>query len=567
MPEKHFILCGGISDQSYKSQGKTYALKLGKEEGNIHLNTEKIVQKMVRHIDPVMHDFLEIAAYVYVGDQIVFRGDPNSFDYAKKWHRELYYTIPVCDYETWNHPDIKSLLEESLSFAAGETYHFEFVKHSERDRPDFLIGDGRETDNPDFKKVVMFSGGIDSFAGALEEITSNPKKVCLVGHYSNNKVLGLQRKLHEYLVALQLTRKASKPLYIPVEVNKPSGMTREKSQRSRSFLFAVLGAVIANYEKLSEVTFFENGVVSCNLPWDGQTLQAKATRTTHPKFINLLSKLVSAILQKDFVFVNPYFELTKKEVIDRLVKYQQEAKIRDTRSCAGAFYTNPETHCGVCSQCIDRRFATLAAQCLEHDPLEIYETNILTGAIEKKIDQTMATGFAGFSVQTAAATQDGFFRKYPSEISDIIRYFPDNKSALDTVFLLHQRFAQQVNKVLGNKIAEYNHHLVNGLLPDTCLLQMVAMQKHLKMSLDKYQEKEHPTTEEDVPITVKNAMAILAVSEGHISRLKKQGKLKEFGGKISRNSVLVYKQKREEKQLESDLLDIKRDAAKLKRRH
>ena len=491
--KKHYILCGGIDAEP--GQSNCHRLELGKGAGMVHLDTKKIIAKMIKAIDPIMHDLLEIATYVYVGDQVIPRGGDKSFDYGNRWHRKLFYKIPVCKYEIWSDPNIKQLLEEILSFAAGETYHFEFVKRPERDRPDYFNVEGGDTGNPNYEKVVMFSGGLDSFSGVLEEIVSSNQKICMVSHHSNGKVLRLQRDLHRYLVDIQRSKSRPEPFYMPVEVNKDKGLTREKSQRTRSFLFAVLGAIIANYENLSEVTFFENGIVSCNLPWDGQTLQARATRTTHPKLLNLLSMFVSELLQKDFSFKNPYFELTKKEVVDRLVKCHHQICIKDTRSCAGAIYRNPKTHCGICSQCVDRRFATLAAQCLEHDPWLIYKTNIFTESIEKTEDRAMATGFASFALQTEGIAQDSFLRKYPSEIAEIIAFLdPDKKMAMDTVFSLHKRYALQVNTVLDDMIRQHSKDFITGILPDTCLLQMVAMKEHLKAERGRYQDTQESIT-------------------------------------------------------------------------
>lgn len=525
MHDKHYIFCGGVEKKH--SQGYTHELELGKGPGKVHLGTEKIVKKMVQYIQPVMHDFLEIASYIYVGDQLIPRGGIKSFDYGNRWHRELYYTIPVCEYDIWNDSDIKNLLEESLSFAAGETYHFEFVKRPERDRPDYFTFEGQEKEKPNYEKVIMFSGGLDSFAGALEEITQNQKKICLVSHYSNYKVYGLQQKLHEYFVSLQKATDGHEPLYIPVEINKDKSMTREKSQRTRSFLFAVLGAIMANYENLNEVTFYENGVVSCNLPWDGQTLQARATRTTHPKLIKSLSMLVSELLQRDFVYLNPYFELTKKEVVDRIVKLHKQMQMRNTRSCAGAIYQNPQTHCGTCSQCIDRRFATLAAQCLEHDPWLIYKTNIFTEAIEEKDDRAMATGFASFALQVASLTPDSFLRKYPSEMAEIIgNLYPDKRKGLSTVVSLHKRYASQINDVLTEMIANHSKDLTAGILPDTCLIQMVAMKKHLNVQLHKYEEpKEVDVIEVDLSQFSENRKLKHDFKE-EMTRLANQGYIK-----------------------------------------
>ena len=89
MAKKHLILCGNTTGSI--SNAKVHNLKMGKEM--IHLDTEAIVKKMIQVIDPVMHDFLEIATYVYVGDQIISRGGEKSFEYGNKWHREIFYKI------------------------------------------------------------------------------------------------------------------------------------------------------------------------------------------------------------------------------------------------------------------------------------------------------------------------------------------------------------------------------------------------------------------------------------------------------------------------------------------
>ena len=52
--------------------------------------------------------------------------------------------------------------------------------------------------------------------------------------------------------------------------------------------------------------------------------------------------------------------------------------------------TRLKTHCGRCSQCLDRRFGTLAAGMADVDPEEMYDTDLLTGARVEDVDRTMA---------------------------------------------------------------------------------------------------------------------------------------------------------------------------------
>ena len=41
--------------------------------------------------------------------------------------------------------------------------------------------------------------------------------------------------------------------------------------------------------------------------------------------------------------------------------------------------TNLNPHCGQCSQCVDRRFAILAAGLEQEDPAEAYKVDLFTG--------------------------------------------------------------------------------------------------------------------------------------------------------------------------------------------
>src|ERR1035438_9279053 len=49
--------------------------------------------------------------------------------------------------------------------------------------------------------------------------------------------------------------------------------------------------------------------------------------------------------------------------------------------------TNEHTHCGVCSQCIDRRFGIIAAQAEEFDPVTQYRLGIFTQSPPKNEDR------------------------------------------------------------------------------------------------------------------------------------------------------------------------------------
>ena len=47
--------------------------------------------------------------------------------------------------------------------------------------------------------VILFSGGLDSFAGTVEELVAHGKKVALVSHRSATKIVGAQKYLVDQL--------------------------------------------------------------------------------------------------------------------------------------------------------------------------------------------------------------------------------------------------------------------------------------------------------------------------------------------------------------------------------
>ena len=202
----------------------------------------------------------------------------------------------------------------------------------------------------------MFSGGLDSLAGAVETARKGERLV-LVSHRPVTTLDSRQKRLFSELK----TEFPDQLIHIPVWVNKSGGLNRESTQRTRSFLFAALGTVVAESINAGGVRFFENGIVSLNFPVADEVV-ARASRTTHPVSLHLLQSLCCGITGRDLAVDNPYLFKTKTEVTASLAENQAGRLISYTCSCAHPMF-QPKTqwHCGKCSQCIDRRFAVIGA--------------------------------------------------------------------------------------------------------------------------------------------------------------------------------------------------------------
>jgi hypothetical protein len=238
------------------------------------------VAKVLRQdLSPRLVDFLEIASYVFSADCATPRGKRWAYDNSTEpWERDLAFVIPVRDPGFWGAPKISRLIEDVLSFLSNDTYSFRFVALP-RDRVDqsyFEFGDQKAWQFYRPERVLMFSGGLDSLAGAVE-MASKGEKLVLVSHRPVSTIDARQSKLFAALQAKfpdQLIR-------IPVWINKQESLGREPTQRTRSFLFSALGTLVAQSVQAEGVRFYENGVVSLNLPIAGEALRARASRTTH----------------------------------------------------------------------------------------------------------------------------------------------------------------------------------------------------------------------------------------------------------------------------------------------
>jgi len=270
-------------------------------KANVHIRFENVAKIFHRHLSPRLVDFLEIASYVYGADCVTSRGKAWTDDESTEpWSRDLAFVIPVREPGFWNSPGISSLISEVLTFLSNDRYSFAFVplEHDRSYRQQYFeFGDLEDWPFHGPERVLMFSGGLDSLAGAVETARSGERLV-LVSHRPVSTIDSRQRRLFGELQK----EFPDRAIHIPVWINKAESLgRREPTQRTRSFLYSALGTAVAQSVQAGGVRFFENGIVSLNLPVADEVLRSRASRTTHPVAIHLLQSLCSesqrAILQ------------------------------------------------------------------------------------------------------------------------------------------------------------------------------------------------------------------------------------------------------------------------------
>lgn len=476
MQDKRYILCGNASAKGFSEDPKRdVRLRLsGKEgQGNITLRIEDIHSKMFGNVPTQFHDLLEIATYVYSADQAIKRGADDVDSFGDGWRRDLHFVVPVRNLDFWRQPEVLETLRSTLGFLSDDNYQFDFVKMDQ----DHTIQQYLEFNDTQQlfglpEQVVMFSGGLDSLAGAIEEVLTQKRRVVLVTHKSTPKLNNRHRNM-ESLLAAKAGDNA--PRHISVRVHKTKGLNHEYTQRSRSFLYMSIGATIAKMIGLKSVRFYENGVISLNLPVCAQVAGGRATRTTHPKVMKGFQDIISLVAGEPFTIENPFIWKTKADVVEVITKAGCADLIAHSMTCTHTWeMTNQHTHCGGCSQCIDRRFAVVAAKADQYDPSEHYKVDVFTQSRDKGDDKIMAAAYLERANQVKSLTDVSQFLASYAEVNRVFRYIDGSTAqAAQRVFDLYKRHATEVTGALDELVSRNITAIRERTLPGDCLLRTV----------------------------------------------------------------------------------------------
>lgn len=493
MSRPRLVLCSGahVPEDDPRRDGRhVVEFDAVGANANVNLRLEDVAKVFLQHLNPRLVDLLEIAAYVYTADSNTIRsGGKWEGDSIEPWRRDFRFVIPVRDLAFWDRTEVSEQLSRILGFLSEDTYEFEFEPtETDRETQEYLqFGDLAEWPFTGVPRVCLFSGGLDSLAGAVE-MASEGEPLVLVSHRS---VAPLDKRQRDLVTAIRARFDESRLLHIPVWVNKADRLGREYTQRTRSFLFSALGCAVAHSVDADGIRFFENGVVSLNLPVADEVLGARASRTTHPQGLHLFGEFYSLVLDRDerrpFVVDNPFIHMTKKEVVERVGRRGAADLIELSCSCAHTVHkSKSQWHCGTCSQCIDRRIAVLAAGLEAADPSRDYVVDVFTGPREDGYEQNMAVNYARHALELSHMDEATVARTFNREISSAVRYDPLRRDSAAALIAAHQRHAASVMAVLEDKVREHAAALLNGDLPDRSMLALVAGQNHRATVWERY---------------------------------------------------------------------------------
>ncbi|MDG5855269.1 Qat anti-phage system QueC-like protein QatC [Clostridium beijerinckii] len=333
-------------------------------KSNLKTNFEEIWGRFEKDkLESVYEDLLVIAASVYTIDKKIPRSGIYSGETYDNWTRNLEVSIPVIDIHKWL--TVKDELEETLHFLSGDFWRLRFRKTEQHYR-EYTYKGKKPVIKNDFDGVALFSGGLDSFSGAIRLMEEN-KNICFVGcreYYTlGNRIEELFKLIQDeyyerHIDKILFYTDSGYPRNIDETIKKKF---REDTSRSRSFLFLASALAIASLIG-NEVPIYipENGFIGLNIPLTPSRLGSCSTRTTHVYFLNHYNGILQKLGIKHKI--ENFFALkTKGEIVD-MVK-NSNAFIKGagrTISCshpmrgAKGVQGRPR-NCGYCFPCLIRR--------------------------------------------------------------------------------------------------------------------------------------------------------------------------------------------------------------------
>lgn len=262
-------------------------------------------------IQPIYEDLFIIAISVFAIDKRVARSQ-----FKDCWTRQIDVSIPVIEIEKWK--SVEKYWNKTLDFLTGDSWNLSFRKtenqYSLRSRSSHI-----KLDISGCNVVCLFSGGLDSFCGAIS-LLENGKSPCLIGHNEYPKLRMKQENLTS-MFQEEYKDKTTKFLSFTANSRAPVNSTgklygAENTSRGRSLLFLCGALTIASIMGENVPIYIpENGFIGLNIPLTDSRKGSCSTRTTHPYFLGCFKDILVAVGIKNPI-LNFFAFKTKREIVN-----------------------------------------------------------------------------------------------------------------------------------------------------------------------------------------------------------------------------------------------------------
>lgn len=318
-----------------------------------------IAQQARRPLAGLEADFFWLSVAVYLADRCAPRY-PYGMSGPAHWRRRIHLEIPVSDSTPWLRAVPK--LVHALEFLTEDDWTFDFVpgraEHAAEQQGHF-----RKMHGPEIEWTALFSGGLDSIAGALQQLAGSSGAGLFVSGQTHSRISAGQ----ELQVAELREHFPGRIEHVGVGYGFPDKHRHaldgfESTQRTRAFMHTVLGSVVAHMAEKSHLFLFENGFGALNLPCDSAQFGSQNSRGTHQVFLVRMAALVAAVFEKPFVIANPFTFSTKAQMLDVASVRNFGPLLQKSFSCDRfPNYMHAQSQCGCCPSCLIRRLSFHAA--------------------------------------------------------------------------------------------------------------------------------------------------------------------------------------------------------------
>ena len=428
-------------------------------------------------------DLLEIAAYVFAADRLTSRGSRDAVEY-QAWSRSFQFIVKVRDYEFWHQSNVSKALAAVLRFATGDQdYEFTFQPGHSTPPTSLFDREAFSMESSGELSIMLFSGGIDSLAGAVQRLEQTNEHVCLVSHLSQVGTIRTQRGLASALQRAYRGRVS--PYQFKTHLQGVRG--KEETQRSRPFLYGSIAFALSTAFGRDHFYIYENGVTSLNFSRRDDLINARASRTTHPQTVGRLASLFSIIAERPFAIEVPFLWYTKSDVVESLKDSGHGQLLPSSVSCSHTYNSGPNaTHCGECFQCLDRRIGIYGAGADQFDNESLYATNIITSGIPSAEGKTVAVDYLRQAANLSHWNQQSFYNQTLDELERLLGWVPgyeDENDLVDKIWELCSRHGKQVALAL-RRMRDLHEAVFSPLAPDS-LLKVVSDREFLKAPIER----------------------------------------------------------------------------------
>jgi hypothetical protein len=297
-------------------------------------------------------DLVQIAASLYAIDRSSARG--------RGWRRALTANLSVQNLDNWRNLGPK--LASALGVLTDDNWTIKFSQGrglSPEERQPWLF----KLDDRGITSLALFSGGLDSFAGAAIWLDRHPDDILGLVSVTSSTVIG---KIQKDLVQLLVATYPERVFHLIVPLNLVRAAEVERSQRIRGFVYTAIAAATASCAGVERVLIFENGYGSLNPRLVEHQIGAQATKSTHPYPLEILADIYRQV-GLGVRLELPNENQTKAEVLTAMPE-ELRPGIRITVSCDSfPLRRKGEKQCGYCGSCILRQQSLRSAGLDEYD--------------------------------------------------------------------------------------------------------------------------------------------------------------------------------------------------------